>query len=331
MVSDNGADTVSLFDADQDTVTASLDTSAGLAVGDCVMSAAGDRGFSTSSSSEIAFFEIAGDSGTLVSAAEVIRISNPGVDLSLSPDGAFLVMAGGGALQQPLSVVDTALRAEVATAGPFVDHTSVEFCDNGTLLVTTTFGRYFDSRLDNALYDAVIDHAGNISLQGHRVSSGARPNNSACAPGSLAGVLLDRDGGLTAFSLPGMEIVDRQRTRGSAAQAAVFSSDGRRLYVRTPETVEAYDFNPLTGLMSPDWVLRAPGSLPYYGMEQIALHPRDDKLYVDGGGAMLILDPLSGGQFGAIAMRDTTGICFARAARTGNAGLAAITGAPTAP
>jgi hypothetical protein len=331
MVSDNGADRVALFNADRDAVTASTDTIPGPAVGDCVMLSAGDVGFSSSSSGAIAVLEIEQDSIATVRATGVIPISNPGVDLSLSPDDAFLVMAGGGALQQPLSVVDTALRAEVATAGPFIDHTSVEFCDDGTLLLTTTFGQYFGDGLDNALYDAAIDGAGGISLRGHRVSSGTRPNNSVCAPGSLSGVLLDRDGGVTAFSLPDLEIIDRQRTRGTTAQAAAFSDDGRRLYVRTPETIEAFDFDPVAGLMSADWVRHAPGSLPYYGMEQIALHPRGDKLYVDGGGSLLILDPRNGRRFGEIPMDDTTGICFASADRRPGEGEVARLAALPAP
>lgn len=38
---------------------------------------------------------------------------------------------------------------------------------------------------------------GDLQLAGNRLSSGAQPNNANCAPGSKAGVLLDRNGGLT--------------------------------------------------------------------------------------------------------------------------------------
>ncbi|NIP18323.1 MAG: hypothetical protein GWM87_09320 [Xanthomonadales bacterium] len=312
MVSDNGADVVALFNAEQDTVTASLDAGPGMALGDCAMNSEGSLGFSTNSSSEIAFIEIDGRAGSAAQPS-LVPISNPGVDLSLSPDDTFLVMAGGGALQQPLSVIDTGLRSEVATAGPFVDHSSVEFCDNGTLLITTTFGRHFNAPPDNALYDAAISVRGEITLRGNRVSSGAQPNNSACAPGSMSAVLLDREGGVTSFTLPDLETADRIATQGEAAVAAAFSRDGRRLFVRTPETVEAFDFNPVTGRMSADWTVRLSGSLAYYGMEQIALHPDGRKLYVDGGGALLILDSRDGRRAGSIPMHDMTGICFANA------------------
>ncbi len=46
-------------------------------------------------------------------------------------------------------------------------------------------------------------------------------------------------------------------------------------------------------------------------MDQIAIHPHGDKLYVDGGSELMILDPLSGGRSGSISAGDATGVCFA--------------------
>ena len=78
-------------------------------------------------------------------------------------------------------------RVEISTTGPFADHTSVEFCVDGTLLVTTSHGDYYGAENGNALFDASVDGNGEISLLGARLSTGAQPNNSACAPGSRAG------------------------------------------------------------------------------------------------------------------------------------------------
>ena len=177
MVTDNESDVVSIFNADLDVIILSLDAHPGRAAGDCALAANEQLGFTSSSSSEITFIDLSPGKPQSVSRETQVSISNSGVDMALSPDDAFLVMAGGGALHQPLSVVDTALQAEIATAGLFADHSSVEFCDNGTLLVTTTHGKYYGSGLDNALYDAAIDREGRFSLKGHRLSSGARPNN----------------------------------------------------------------------------------------------------------------------------------------------------------
>lgn len=311
MASDPGSERLSVFDANLDTVTASLEGGPGPALGDCVISADERLGVSSSNNSEITFIDLdTARSGPTQSGARV-PISNLGVDLALSPDDAWLVLAGGGGLQQPLSVVDTTTRSEVSTSALFADNTSVEFCDNGTLLVTTINGAAYGGQADNALYDAGLDSQGRISLLGHRLSSGAQPNNTACAPGSLAGVLLDREGGVTSFTLPDLEPVSNQSTGAAPALAAAFSADGRQLYVRSGHAVHAYDFSPVTGHMSLAWEQDAPETSTYFGMELIALHPSGEKLYVDGGRSMLVLDAASGRQAGAIETGGTSGICFA--------------------
>ncbi len=313
IVSDNYAKLVSIFNAEQDVITAMLDAHPGMAVGDCALTSNEKLGFTTSNNNEITFLNLGEQGNQSVSNRSRVAISNLGVDMALSPDDTFLVMAGGGSLQQPLSVVNTALEAEVATANPFVDHTSVEFCDNGTLLVTTTHGEHYGQGLDNALYDVSIDRDGQLSLMGHRLSSGAQPNNAVCAPGSLAGVLLDREGGLTSFTLPDMEIAHIKSLGSSIVVAAVFSRDGRHLFVRTRNSVEAFQFNPVTGSMAREWKQTVPRTSTFYGIEQIAIHPQGNKLYVDGGGPLLILDPMTGNKMGDINLGDTTGICFANA------------------
>ncbi|MBT8061218.1 MAG: hypothetical protein KJO85_00955 [Gammaproteobacteria bacterium] len=310
MVSDNHSDRLSIFNADLDIVTASLAARPGMALGDCVVSADERTGITTSSGGAITFISL--ENGVMASDDNSdLDISNLGVDMALSPDDRFLVLAGGGALQQPLSVVSTATREEIATSSPFADHTSVEFCDDGTLLVTTTQGKYFDWQVDNAMYDARLAQDGKVETLGHRLSSGARPNNASCAPGSLSGVLLDRQGGLPSFTLPGLVPAQHVQLTSPEAIASVFSKDGRKLFIRTNNALESYHFNPVTGEMQRDWVRQMPETEPYYGIDQIAIHPDGNKLYVDGGKAMLIINPGDGAQLGEFSLGDTTGICFA--------------------
>ena len=314
MVVDNKSFELRLFNADTDVVVTSLKTTTSQLSGDCALSADESLGFSSHADNRISVYELA----LPVAAAEVdtssIEISNAGVDMSLSPDGSLLVSAGAGIVYEPLSIIDTATKTEVAVAAPFLNHTSAEFCDDGTLLVTTTYGDSFAMPFDNAIYVARLNLAGELQLGGHRLSSGAQPNNGSCAPGSRAGVLLDREAGLTSFTLPGLEQADFAQLQGSTAVAAVFNYAGDRLYVRTTESIEAFDFNPLNGAMRPDWVRSVAYSSEYFGIDQIALHPDTGKLYVDGGGEMLILDTETGAQNASINGGDTTGICFANRA-----------------
>jgi hypothetical protein len=311
IVSDNFSNQVNIFNADLDVVTTMLDARPGMAVGDCAVVSDESTGFSTSSGHEVTVLDLANMHADSAGLVRQVAISNLGVDMALSPDDAFLVLAGGGSLQQPLSIVDTRQGMEVATSAPFVDHTSVEFCDNGTMLVTTTHGRYYGHELDNAVYDFAIDANGRTEAGGHRLSSGAQPNNALCAPGSLTGILLDREGGLTSFTLPDLEPLDYHLLDTSAGIAAVFGHGGRELFVRTRSAVEAFRFNPVSGDLRHAWRHALPASSNFYGIEQIAIHPAGNKLYVDGGGPVVILDPLTGKELGNIQMGDATGICFA--------------------
>lgn len=315
MVADNQSDVVRLFNAETGTVIASLEGTAGQLNGDCVLSQDASTGFSSNAGHHISVFRISESTAGKNVDISSIAISNAGVDMSLSPDGSLLVTTGAGSLFEPLSIIDTGRQAELAVSAPFLDHTSAEFCDDGTLLVTTSYGRSLTMPLDNAMYDARVGKAGELELVGNRLSSGAQPNNGSCAPGSKAGVLLDRNAGLTSFTLPGLKTADHAVLHGATAVAAVFSRAGDRLYVRTTETVEAFDFNPLTGMMQADWVRAAANSSEYYGIDQIDIDLASGKLYVDGGRELLVLDPQTGQQTGVVPSGDATGVCFAQRQR----------------
>ena len=312
MVTDNESDELRLFNAETGVIVASLKGSPGQINGDCALSEDESTGFSSNAGRNISVFRITDSaSGTNVDFSS-IDISNAGVDMSLSPDGSLLVSTGAGHIDEPLSIIDTARQIEVATSAPFLDHTSAEFCDDGTLLLTTTFGNSFASPFDNAMYDARVSPAGEMQLGGNRLSSGAQPNNGSCAPGSRTGVLLDREAGLTSFTLPGLNQADFMTLQGGTAVAAVFNRIGDRLYVRTSDTVEAFDFNPVTGMMEADWVQTVSFSAEYFGIDQIAIDPQSGRLYVDGGQMLLILEPESGQQTGSVHAGDATGVCFAQ-------------------
>ncbi|MCW8926813.1 MAG: hypothetical protein OQJ84_11165 [Xanthomonadales bacterium] len=315
MVVDNQSDELRLFDIHTSTIVASLQGSSSPVSGDCAMSEDESVGFSSHANRSIAVYELLSRSGSKDIDISNINISNAGVDMSLSPDGSLLVSVGAGNVYEPLSVIDTQRRAEIATAELFLDHTSAEFCDDGTLLVTTTFGHSHTRPFDNAVYDARVSQDGELQLAGNRLSSGAQPNNASCAPGSRAGVLLDREGGLTSFTLPGLEKADFAELQGATAVAAVFNLTGDRLYVRTSTEVVAFDYNPLNGVMKQDWAQPVAFSAEYFGIDQIAVDLDNGQVYVDGGQSLLILEPEQGTQLGAIQTGDATGVCFAQRQR----------------
>jgi hypothetical protein len=312
MATDHETDKSRYFEIETGIVVATLQESSGRINGDCAVSNDETRGFSSNANQMVSVLQFSkttlGQSVNLTS----IDISNAGVDMSLSPDGALLVTTGAGHVDQPLSIIDTVNLQEVATFAPFLDHTSAEFCDDGTLLVTTTFGNSFASPFDNAMYDARVSPDGEFQLGGNRLSSGAQPNNGSCAPGSKSGVLLDRQAGLTSFTLPGLNKVDFAVLHGGVAVAAVFNRSGDRLYVRTTLSVEAFDFDPINGAMKADWVQSVSYAAEYFGIDQIAIDPDNGDLYVDGDRMLLIMDPENGEQTGLLQAGDATGVCFAQ-------------------
>ena len=312
MVTDNESNELRLFNAESGTIIASLPGSGGRISGDCALSKDESTGFTSSAGRNISVFNFSNSApGSAVDTTR-IEISNAGVDMSLSPDGRLLVSTGAGHVYEPLSIIDTARQIEVATSTLFLDHTSAEFCDDGTLLVTTSYGKTFAKPFDNAMYDARVGADGELQLGGNRLSSGAQPNNGSCAPGSKAGVLLDREAGLTSFTLPGLKKADFAALQGGTAVSAVFNRSGDRLYVRTMRTIEAFTFNPLDGTMKADWVRPLSYSAEYFGIDQIAMDLDSGKLFVDGGRMLLILDPESGEQTGSVHTGDATGVCFAQ-------------------
>lgn len=312
LLTDNQTEELHLFDAGTGSVIASVQGNPGRINGDCALSGDESTGFTSNAGRNISVFRFFATATGRAAEVSSIAISNAGVDLSLSPDGRYLVSVGAGNIDEPLSIIDTASQREVATSGEFLDNTSVEFCDDGTLLLTTTYGRTFARPFDNAIYEARLGPGGELELSGGRLSSGATPSNGSCAPGSRTGVLLDREAGLTSFTLPGVRKADFAHLQGGTAVAAVFSSGGDRLYVRTSYSVEAFDFNPLDGTMQADWVRKVPFSAEYFGIDQIAVDPAEGNLYVDGGSMLLILDPDSGNPLGRVSAGDATGVCFAR-------------------
>ena len=164
MATDHETDKSHQFETETRNVLATLQESSGRINGDCAISNDETRGFSSNANHMVSVLQFSkttlGQSVDLTS----IDISNAGVDMSLSPDGALLVTTGAGNVDQPLSIIDTVSLQEVATITPFLDHTSAEFCDDGTLLVTTTYGNSFASPFDNAMYDARVSPDGDRML-----------------------------------------------------------------------------------------------------------------------------------------------------------------------
>jgi hypothetical protein len=308
-----------VFDLEKDEVLSVVQFPSAYAyrAGDCSISDDEASAWLTNFNGQVHEIDLtAAPSPALALGTPIAPIANPGIDMVLSPDRAFMVVAGGVG-PEPLSVIDVESRLQVATPSLGGTHTSVDICQDGTVLTTSA---------DDTVRFAAIDEYGTISAaSGPPNSWGGQ--NVYCAPGSQTGIALDADGGeLNSFSISSPSLKDSLTTGGDPL-AAVFSEQGDKVFVRTSLGVEAYAFDPKDGvfgdsLWDADYLFTAVSSSSFEGVDQIMLGPDGSKLYVGGGNFGLgvpVVDASTGEQSGSLtALVGTpfwspTGLCRAHA------------------
>jgi DNA-binding beta-propeller fold protein YncE len=307
---------VTRFDADTLASTGSLALPGPRpdATGDPVILADQSLGFVTDYGSRVWVIDMTGPAPVLAAGTNPIPISNPGEDLALTADQKYLLVCDGDG-DFPLSVVDIAARAEIGTFAVPNGVNSVDVRSDGSVLITSFFG--------NRVRRLAIDGAGTLTDTGESLGV-YFPENVYHAPGNAAGIVVGRFGFITSFTIPGLTQVDT-RTVGDVedfAMAGAFTPDGTRFFVRTSFTLQAWDFDPATGALAaaPAFTIPLGFAEPYYGIDQVAVHPNGTRVYVGNGGssnAVLVFDTATGAPVGPIVapggIVSPTGIYIVRA------------------
>ena len=135
MVADSFKRSVTVFDADQDVYLGVVRLPSGY-YGDCSITADLTLGFVGDWRGRIWVIDLTASPPTLAAGPNPIKIANRGEDTAISPDQRRLLVSAGG-LIQPISVIDIATRAQVATLSFGLDHNSVEIASDGSLLATS--------------------------------------------------------------------------------------------------------------------------------------------------------------------------------------------------
>src|SRR5262249_35716983 len=231
-----------------------------------------------------------------------------GNDLALSPDGKYLLVCGYEFIE-PVAVVDIAARAQIGTFSPGnLGHNSIDIGSDGSVLVT--------SLSTNAVLRYLIDGAGTLTYTGE-VQHADGPVNVYVAPGNHAAVVAGSRGKeLESFAVPGLALVDPRDLGTSFANCVcgVFNSTGTLFYARLIQTssrgqLAARPFNPATGAFGPAPVLAIssptstmfrPGGQLIYGIEHMALHPDDSRLFISESGAVRVRDAATGALIASI-------------------------------
>jgi hypothetical protein len=283
---------VTVFDADTHAILGTVPITLGNVVGDVLITSDLKRGFVTNGNHEVFVIDLTTSPPSLAAGTNPIPISNRGEDLAISPDGKFLVVSDGGEVQ-PISVIDIATQAEISTFSRGVNTTSVDVCSDGSVLAT--------SFSDQTVRRLTINGTGMLADTGEVLSvisdPPLDPRNVYCAPGAQSGVVIRFFGnGITSFTIPGLAEVDT-RPLGSPF-TGTFNLTGNRVFIRSnfPERVNVFDFNPATGALgaSPLLAFSVQQAFPFFGIDQLALHPNGEKLYVTEPNAVNIYDPNTG-------------------------------------
>ena len=276
-------------------VVASIPIGSGSAIGDTAITPDQTLGFVTNFANGVWVVDLTTSPPSLAAGTNPIPISNFGEELSVTPDGKFLLASDGSALQ-PISVIDIASRAEISTFSTGTDINSHDTCDDGTtVLVTSSRARNLRRLVLDPVTGTLTGTTDVLSLPAF-----AEPNNVHCAPGSSTGVVVTRfEGAVRSFTIPDLSLVDT-RTLADFGISAVFSPGGERVFVRStsfsgPGAVEAFTYDVATGLLgaTPDDSVSVAAANTFFGMDQLGISGGGDALYVPEGSpinAVTILD-----------------------------------------
>ena len=316
MIMDNASRRAVVFNADTDTVTGSVLLGGTAAIGDCSIDSTRRLGFATDRLRHVWAIDLSSAnfaSGT----SEIPTPDTNGEDISISPDGQHLLVCAGDS-PAPVSVIDIATRSALSPSFSTGSHcNSVEVANNGSVLVTSSDA--------NNVRRLAMSPTGTLSDTFEVMSPvdllglPELPANTVAAPGGASGVVITRtasgSGEVMSFAMPGLTPVHSRQLPGPGV-SGVISPAGNRLFVRDPGGVSAFDYNSATGEIgvTPLFTMVAPVNEVFFGMEQMAVHPNGDKLYVSGQRGVDVYSTSTGILLHTItdtaAILEPTGVCL---------------------
>jgi DNA-binding beta-propeller fold protein YncE len=295
MVADDETDSVTVFDADTHAILGTVPIPGAsprscCVIGEVIITPDQTRGFVTStglSDQHVFVIDLTTSPPSLAGGTNPIPISNRAMDLSISPDGKFLVVSDSGNFG-PISVIDIAAQAEISTFPSDPDTSSVEVCSDGSVLATS----FFSANVRRLILSAT----GTLTDTGE-VLSVSDPMNVYCAPGAASGVVI-RFEAITSFTIPGLSEVDTRTLSGSdTGISGAINPSGNRVFARSndPGSIDVFDFNSATGALGASPLLTfSVAEAGFLGIDQIALHPNGGKLFVSEPNALNVYDPNTG-------------------------------------
>jgi Ca2+-binding RTX toxin-like protein len=305
MVADHETISVTVFDADTHAILGTVPiTPVGSAdTGDVLITPDLKRGFVTITNNSFSVIDLTTSPPSLAGGTNPIFTSTQANDLSISPDGKFLVVSSFFS-RQPISVVDIATQAEINTFFTGTDAFAVDTCSDGSVLAA--------SIQENTVRRLTLSGTGILTDTGEVLSlTGRSPTNVFCAPGAQSGIVIElgdvgAQGTVTSFTIPGLSEVDTRPLSGVSdfGHNGTIHPSGNRVFVRSfsPGLIEVFSFNSATGALGASPMLTFPvGDTTSLGsIDDIALHPNGTKLFVSEFGVLNVYDPNTGALLASI-------------------------------
>jgi hypothetical protein len=304
MVADNATSSVTVFDADTHAILGTVPIPPSFFIGDVLITPDLKLGFVTNINPQVHVVDLTTSPPSLAAGTNPIPSStNFGMDLSLSPDGKFLVMTNAGATEpvaQPISVIDIAARAEVSTFFTGDNFNSSDICSDGSVLVTTIARGGSESSESDTVRRLTLSGTGTLTDTGE-VLPMSNSFDVYCAPGAQSGVVITFFEGISSFSIPGLAQVDSRSLSGNDGISGAINPKGNRVFMRSnnPGSIDVFDFNSATGALGASPLLTfsvgsAASGFSGLGIDQIALHPNGKKLFVSEPNAVNVYNPKTG-------------------------------------
>jgi len=305
LVADNATNSVVAFDPKTDTVLTSIPIPANCGVmGPVAISPDGTKGYVGNFCGQIYVIDLTQTPPVMDAGTNPISVSVAGEDLSITPDGRYLVASNFG-----LSVVDLQTRTEIGTNPIQVE--SVAVCSDNSVLTG-------DSAFNNGVHRFTIDGSGVLTDTGENLG-GISADNVTCAPGSLTGLAPDFDStAVHSFGITGLGAIDVDSIT-SGGQTSIVNAAGNKAYVRSSDCsnphVDYFTYDFATGVMNPTGISITPtggiGTDCWFAIDQLALY--GNKLYVSANGAVEIYNATNGAFIGSItdgSISNPTGIAI---------------------
>ena len=288
VVVDTSDDSAKIIDLDTNTIVDSVDFPNGPAAGDVVVTADSSLAFVTNFRQEVYAIDLTTNS--LANGGNPIAVSTLSEELEITADGQYLLVSdGSNGLFPFVSVVEIASLTEIGTFDAGHDVNSLDTGPGGEVV--------FTSWNTDQIRRLAIDAAGNLTDTGDALAV-IDPLNIHLAPDGQTGIVVHTNGGLTAFSTPGLAPQNSVTIGTSGMRVGAFSPDGQTFYVRAGDgMIYSMPFDPVSGTIgtTPNWSVQGTAiGNSLFAMEQMTITEDGRFLYVPEGSDVVVRSTQNG-------------------------------------